>query len=271
MKSLNEINRVTLGTFPTPIQKLENISRLLGTNVWVKRDDLTGIGLGGNKVRKLEFLKDAVSPMERQFPEPLADVSFTRAIQRATDAQDALEDLVPKLEAKGLGAKSRASLAVLNDFFPWVLEDSQRGMTNRAVREAREMAKVGERAVSRARAILEGRERDFPVPKYETGPIEISHAQTIGNRIWPDGRRDRGPVIQTGFGHFVNVQRLMHKLPPLGMGTVLAHGHTHIAELKTLACGLKIFNPGSISLPKGGSRRSFGYFDGKELKHLSID
>ncbi|MBQ2228334.1 MAG: D-cysteine desulfhydrase family protein, partial [Firmicutes bacterium] len=41
---------------PTPIQKLENISRILGTNVWIKRDDMTGIGLGGNKVRKLEFL-----------------------------------------------------------------------------------------------------------------------------------------------------------------------------------------------------------------------
>ena len=41
---------------PTPIQKLENISRILGTNVYIKRDDMTGIGLGGNKVRKLEFL-----------------------------------------------------------------------------------------------------------------------------------------------------------------------------------------------------------------------
>lgn len=40
----------------TPIQKLKNISRLLNTNVYIKRDDLTGIGLGGNKVRKLEFL-----------------------------------------------------------------------------------------------------------------------------------------------------------------------------------------------------------------------
>ena len=56
MKDLKQIDRIHLGTFPTPIQKLENISRLLGTNVWVKRDDLTGIGLGGNKVRKLEFL-----------------------------------------------------------------------------------------------------------------------------------------------------------------------------------------------------------------------
>ena len=60
------------------------------------------------------------------------------------------------------------------------------------------------------------------------------------------------------------------KLPPLGMGTVLAHGHTHVPELKKLACGITIFNPGSISLPKGGSSRSYGFFDGKELKHYVI-
>lgn len=67
-------------------------------------------------------------------------------------------------------------------------------------------------------------------------------------------------------GHLYNEDRL----PPLGIGTVLAHGHTHVPELKTLACGLKIFNPGSASLPKGGSSRSFGFFDGTELKHYTI-
>ena len=56
MKNLQEFPRIPLAVLPTPIQKLENISRLLGTNVYIKRDDLTGIGLGGNKVRKLEFL-----------------------------------------------------------------------------------------------------------------------------------------------------------------------------------------------------------------------
>ena len=56
MKSLSSFPRVSLGIFPTPIQKLENISKMLNTNVYIKRDDLTGIGLGGNKVRKLEFL-----------------------------------------------------------------------------------------------------------------------------------------------------------------------------------------------------------------------
>ena len=61
-----------------------------------------------------------------------------------------------------------------------------------------------------------------------------------------------------------------NSIPPLGMGTVLAHGHTHVPELKKLECGLTIFNPGSVSLPKGGSSRSFGYFDGERLCHISF-
>ena len=61
-----------------------------------------------------------------------------------------------------------------------------------------------------------------------------------------------------------------HKLPPVGIGTVLAHGHTHVPELKRLECGLSIFNPGSVSLPKGGSSCSFGYFDGESLRHYTI-
>ncbi len=56
MKTLEDIERVSLGIFPTPVQRLENISRLLHTQVYIKRDDLTGLGLGGNKVRKLEYL-----------------------------------------------------------------------------------------------------------------------------------------------------------------------------------------------------------------------
>ena len=56
MKTTQDFDRISIGVFPTPVQKLDNISRLLGTQVYVKRDDLTGLGLGGNKVRKLEYL-----------------------------------------------------------------------------------------------------------------------------------------------------------------------------------------------------------------------
>lgn len=51
--------RVALLEGPTPIQKLSRLSRaaeLHGCNLYVKRDDLMGLGGGGNKLRKLEFL-----------------------------------------------------------------------------------------------------------------------------------------------------------------------------------------------------------------------
>ena len=56
MRHPNDFPRLPLGLFPTPIHRLDNISRELGIDLWIKRDDLSGLGLGGNKVRKLEFL-----------------------------------------------------------------------------------------------------------------------------------------------------------------------------------------------------------------------
>ena len=56
MKDWNELPRLSLGVYPTPFYKLENISAKYGKNIWIKRDDLCGVALGGNKVRKLEFL-----------------------------------------------------------------------------------------------------------------------------------------------------------------------------------------------------------------------
>ncbi|MBR1920527.1 MAG: phosphodiesterase [Kiritimatiellae bacterium] len=67
-------------------------------------------------------------------------------------------------------------------------------------------------------------------------------------------------------GHLWNER----KVPPLGMADVLAHGHTHVPELRELPCGLTLFNPGSVSLPKGGSSRSFGYYDGETLRHYVV-
>ena len=53
---MNSFEKVSLGLYPTPLYRLPNLSRELGVNVWIKRDDLCGVALGGNKVRKLEYL-----------------------------------------------------------------------------------------------------------------------------------------------------------------------------------------------------------------------
>ena len=61
-----------------------------------------------------------------------------------------------------------------------------------------------------------------------------------------------------------------YALPPIGSGDTICHGHTHVPENKTLPCGVRIFNPGSVSLPKGGSAPSFGTWDGCELSVVPV-
>ena len=41
---------------PTPLEPLPRLSKELGIDLWIKRDDCTGLSTGGNKTRKLEFL-----------------------------------------------------------------------------------------------------------------------------------------------------------------------------------------------------------------------
>ena len=56
MSNWNTLPHIKLGVYPTPFYRLENISRLYNKDIWIKRDDLCGVALGGNKVRKLEYL-----------------------------------------------------------------------------------------------------------------------------------------------------------------------------------------------------------------------
>lgn len=51
--------RAALATWPTPLEPAPRLARALGLgadDLWIKRDDLTGLGGGGNKVRKLEWI-----------------------------------------------------------------------------------------------------------------------------------------------------------------------------------------------------------------------
>ena len=50
------VPRLALARLPTPVERLSRVSEELGVEVFVKRDDLTGTELSGNKIRKLEYL-----------------------------------------------------------------------------------------------------------------------------------------------------------------------------------------------------------------------
>ena len=52
-----DLPRFPLAQLPTPIEPLDRLTKLLGgPRILIKRDDLTGLAMGGNKTRKLEFL-----------------------------------------------------------------------------------------------------------------------------------------------------------------------------------------------------------------------
>ena len=55
--ALASVERLALAHLPTPLEPLPRLTEALqGPRILVKRDDCTGLGLGGNKTRKLEFL-----------------------------------------------------------------------------------------------------------------------------------------------------------------------------------------------------------------------
>ncbi|MGC1105306.1 MAG: D-cysteine desulfhydrase family protein [Candidatus Acidiferrales bacterium] len=55
-KALEAFPRCPLSHLPTPLEPLERLSARCGVNLFIKRDDQTGLAFGGNKSRKLDFL-----------------------------------------------------------------------------------------------------------------------------------------------------------------------------------------------------------------------
>ena len=54
--TFDALPRVNLTHSPTPLELMPNLSKKMqGAQLWIKRDDCTGLGMGGNKVRQLEF------------------------------------------------------------------------------------------------------------------------------------------------------------------------------------------------------------------------
>ena len=55
-KAILKLPYVKLANLPTPLEDCTNLSKVLGARILMKRDDLTGLALGGNKTRKYEFI-----------------------------------------------------------------------------------------------------------------------------------------------------------------------------------------------------------------------
>ena len=102
---MKTLKKLSLGLYPTPMYKLEAVSRELGTNVWIKRDDLCGVALGGNKVRKLEYLLYEAKQQGYDLVMTTGQAQSNHAMLTAACAKKIGMDCVLVLKKRGVTAR----------------------------------------------------------------------------------------------------------------------------------------------------------------------
>ena len=80
-----------------------------------------------------------------------------------------------------------------------------------------------------------------------------------------------GQAIYATHGHIFHENHL----PPVQDGDVLIHGHTHLLEAKAIRTEdgrrIKILNPGSVSIPKGGNPATYGILEDGVFSILDLE
>ena len=134
---IESLARFPLAQLPTPIEELKSLSRELGgPELLIKRDDQTGLALGGNKTRKLEFL---VAQALEQGADTLVTAGATQSNHcRQTAAAAARAGLRCELLLNGTKPELPNGNLLLDELLGariyWVERSERRGQTERSFR-----------------------------------------------------------------------------------------------------------------------------------------
>jgi D-cysteine desulfhydrase family pyridoxal phosphate-dependent enzyme len=185
--------RERLVTLPTPLDHAPRLGRELGCELLIKRDDLTGIGLGGNKLRKLEFI------LGQAKADRVDTLLTTGGLQsnhaRLTAAVAARAGMNCELHLKGEPTTSRISNLLLDALFGAKIEicgavdyaDIDRRMNARADELARTGRKAlviplgGATALGTVGYVLAFREIFDQLGASQSGPLTIVVAGGTGS------------------------------------------------------------------------------------------
>jgi len=65
---IHQLDRVGFGVYPTPLEQMPRLGQVLnGPRFFVKRDDLTGVAFGGNKIRQLDYILADAKKMKADY------------------------------------------------------------------------------------------------------------------------------------------------------------------------------------------------------------
>jgi len=175
----------------------------------------------------LDFvLSDPVSGLAEQQAisvEAAMTASDVEAMLDATETKlPLLEQLLQQAEALGLSTDyERVNYTVIKEFIAYGKEDIAQGRLNRAYYVAQELEKLYAEAEAQLQSSLGGGRTPAEVPRYVTGPIDISGYSFLGDtKVRSTGAVETRPIIFTGYGAFTQVRKDVPKLQDLGANVI---------------------------------------------------
>jgi L-cysteate sulfo-lyase len=145
-------DRITLGSWPTPLEAAPRLAESIGMDpdcLWIKRDDLTGLGAGGNKVRKLEYTcAAALQHRATTLVTSGATQSNHARLTAAAAARLGLECVLVLMGDAPANATARGNLALdglLGAMVVWAGSVDDQGLDRRVTKEAAELTDRGRR------------------------------------------------------------------------------------------------------------------------------
>ncbi|MGW5430933.1 pyridoxal-phosphate dependent enzyme [Streptomyces sp. NPDC004059] len=189
---------VSLGTFPTPVEPAPRLGAALGLgpeDLWIKRDDLTGLGGGGNKIRKLEWTVGAALAEGADTLVTMGAPQSNHA--RLTAAAAARLGLSAVLVLRGAPGTSRSGNLALDGLFgariAWAGEVDQAGLDAAAAEVCARLRAGGARpalipfggsGVPGARGYVRcGEELDEQVPQLRTVVVALGSGGTMAGLV----------------------------------------------------------------------------------------
>ncbi|MEV6281322.1 pyridoxal-phosphate dependent enzyme [Kribbella sp. NPDC051770] len=181
--------KVSLGTWPTPLEHAPRLAAAIGlTDLWLKRDDLGGLGAGGNKTRKLEWTLGAA------LAEGAETVVTTGAPQsnhaRLTAAAAARLGLRAVLVFPGEAGQSRSGNLALDGLFGarvvWAGERDRAEVAAELVAESATTALIpfgGSNALGAQGYVECGQELKQQLPEFTTAVVALGSGGTMAGLV----------------------------------------------------------------------------------------
>lgn len=215
---MKEVSRLRMAHLPTALEPLDALSEELGIDLWIKRDDQTGLAFGGNKTRKLEYLvADAVG----KDCDTLVTAGAPQSNHcRQTAAAAARHDLRVSLVLGGTGHRENNGNLFLSRLLgadiEWVLDGESRDEKMNTV--CRELSKQGR--------------TPYLIP--------VGGSNGIGSRAYYDAFQELGKQMkEVGLSDF---DRIVLASSSGGTHAGLAVG-AYLAKSKTQVLGISVDEP----------------------------